>query len=111
MIHSEHIIKEDWYVINDDYFQIELLEYENAKKVDFYILRLESDEGRILVFTDTDPTDGWKYTNETIGKIINKQYGQDSRGFSFMPYFLMYTEVTLNDGSVIKTPNIPIYNQ
>ncbi len=39
-IHSNHEIKDDWYLIKDDYFQIELLQYENAKKVDFYTLRV-----------------------------------------------------------------------
>lgn len=110
-IHSEHAIKDNWYVINDDYFQIELLNYENAKKVDFYTFRLESDEGPNLVFTDTDHTDGWKYTNETIGNIINKQKGPDTQGISYESYFLMYSEVTLKDGSVIKTSNLPIYNK
>lgn len=70
-----------------------------------------SDEGEILVFTDTKPTDGWIYTNETISDIINKQMDRDSNGFSFEPYFLLYTEVTLKDGSVIKTPSVPIYNK
>ncbi|MFD1779085.1 hypothetical protein ACFSFW_10440 [Fredinandcohnia salidurans] len=110
-LHSDHIIKDDWYVINDDYFQFELLKYENATKVDFYTFRLESDQSPNLVFTDTDYTDGWKYTNETIGNIINKQKGSDSQGISYEPFFLIYTEVTLKDGSVIKTPNLPIYNK
>lgn len=110
-LHSEHTIKDDWYVINDDYFQLELLKYENATNVDFYTFRLESDQGPNLVFTDTDYTDGWKYTNETIGNIINKQKGSDSQGISYEPFFLIYTEVTLKDGSVIKTPNLPIYNK
>ncbi|WP_449536336.1 hypothetical protein [Ferdinandcohnia sp. Marseille-Q9671] len=110
-LHSEHIVKDDWYVISDDHFQIELLHYENAKKVDFYTFKLESDEGPNLVFSDTDFTDGWKYTNETIDTIINKQKGPDSQGISYEPYFLMYTEVTLKDGSVIKTSSLPIYNK
>jgi len=109
-IHSNHAIKDDWYVINDEYFQIELLDYENAKKVDFYTLRLESDEGKILVFTDTESTDGWIYTNDTISKIINKHKGF-SRNSTFMPYFVIYTEVTLEDGNVIRTSKLPIYNK
>jgi hypothetical protein len=43
-IDSDYVVKDDWYVINADYFQIELLGYENAKKVDFYSLRLESEK-------------------------------------------------------------------
>lgn len=54
-----------------DYFQIELLGYDNAQKVDFYVLRLESEEEPILILTDTDYTDGWKYTNENISDIIS----------------------------------------
>jgi len=106
-IHSNHVIKDDWYVINDEYFQIELLDYENAKKVDFYTLRLESDEGINLVFTDTDSTDGWVYTNDTINKIINKH--KISGNSTFIPYFVIYTEVTLEDGNVIRTSRLPIY--
>lgn len=104
-IHSNYEIKDDWYVIKDDYFQIELLQYENAKKVDFYTLRQESDEGINLVFSDIDPTDGWLYTNETISKIINK------RNSKFDPYFVIYAEVTLEDGRVIRTSKLPIYNK
>ena len=109
-IHSNHEIKDDWYVINDDYFQIELLDYENAKKVDFYTLRLESDEGINLVFTDTDSTDGWIYTNDNISKIINK-HRRLSGNSTFEPYFVIYTEVTLEDGNVIRTSKLPIYNK
>jgi len=108
-IHSNHEIKDDWYVIKDDYFHIELLQYENAKKVDFYTLRLESDEGKNLVFSDTDPTDGWIYTNNDISKIINKH--KVSGNGTFEPYFVIYAEVTLEDGSVIKTSKLPIYNK
>ncbi|SOC44541.1 hypothetical protein [Ureibacillus acetophenoni] len=107
-IHSNHEVKDDWYVINDDYFEIELLSYENAKKVDFYSLRMESDEGINLVYSDTDPSDGWVYTNEEIGKIINKhKIKADS---TFEPYFVLFTEVTLGDGSVVRTSKLPIYN-
>lgn len=109
-IHSNHVIKDDWYVINDDYFQIELLEYENAKKVDFYTLRTESDEGVNLVFSDTDSSDGWFYTNENISMVINK-HKQLSGNSTFEPYFIIYTEVTLENGDVIRTSKLPIYNQ
>jgi len=107
-IHSNHEIKDDWYVINDDYFQIELLDYENAKKVDFYTLRLESDEGINLVFSDTDSTDGWIYKNDKISGIINKQK-QLHGDFYLEPFFVLYTEVTLEDGSVLRTTKLPIY--
>jgi hypothetical protein len=110
-IHSVHSIRDEWYVINDDNFEIELLNYENAKKVAFYIIRLESEQGSNPVFTDTDHTDGWRYTNENIAEIINKQKGVDSHGTTYVPYFLVYTEVTMQDGSIIKTPNLPIYNK
>lgn len=109
-INSENLIKDDWYVISGDYFQIELLDYKDAAKVEFYTLRTESDQGPILVFTDTDPTDGWVYTNDDISQIINK-HTQSSGGFSHEPYFLIYTEATLKDGKVIKTSKLPIYNK
>ncbi|WP_062105643.1 hypothetical protein [Bacillus niameyensis] len=107
-IHSDYVIKDDWYVINDEYFQIELLDYENAKKVDFYSLRLESDIGPILVFSETNPSDGWTYTNENIGEIINKQM-PSFKGIYYEPYFLIYTEVTLEDGNRLRTSKLPIY--
>lgn len=110
-INSKYVIKDDWYVINDDYFQIELLEYESAVKVDFYTLRMESDQGPILVFTDTDPTDGWIYTNDNISEIINKHMKPLSSGLSYEPYFLIYTEVKLENGNVIRTSKLPIYNK
>ncbi|MBP2239641.1 hypothetical protein J2Z40_000194 [Cytobacillus eiseniae] len=109
-LNSDYDIKDDWYVINDDYFQMGLLEYENAKKVDFYSLRLESDEGPTLLFSDTNHKDGWTYTNENIKEIINKQK-PPSNGFSFEPFFIIYTEVTLEDGSRISTSKLPIYNK
>lgn len=107
-IHSNHDIKDDWYMINDDNFEIELLGYEKAKKVDFYTLRMESDEGINLIFTDTDPSDGWVYTNDDISKIINKH--QIKANSTFEPYFVLFTEVTLEDGDVVRTPKLPIYN-
>lgn len=107
-IHSDYVIKDDWYVINEEYFQIELLDYANAKKVDFYSLRLESDIGPILVFSDTNPSDGWTYTNENIGEIINKQI-PSFKGVYYEPYFLIYTEVTLEDGNRLRTSKLPIY--
>ena len=111
-VHSNYDIQDDWYVIQDDYFEIELLQYENAKRVDFYTFRQESDEGINLVFSDTDPTDGWIYTNSDIGKIINKHnYNYYSNGATFEPYFVIYAEVTLEDGSVVRTPKLPIYNK
>lgn len=71
-INSEYLIKDDWYVIEDEYFQIELLGYEEALKVDFYTLRMESNEGEVLLFTDKDSLDGWIYTNDNISEKINK---------------------------------------
>lgn len=108
---SPYVIKDDWYMISDDYFQIALLEYENAVKVEFYTLRMESGEGPMLAFTDTDPTDGWTYTSDNISEIIDKHKEKLSGDFSYVPYFLIYTEVTLGDGKVIKTPKLPIYNK
>lgn len=71
-INTKYEIIDDWYVIQDENFNIELLGYEDAKKVEFYILRLESDDGERLFFYDTDNKDGWKYTNENISQIIEK---------------------------------------
>lgn len=110
-IHSEYEIKDEWYVINEDYFQIELLGYEDAVKVDFYTLRMDSGEGPILAFTDTDPTDSWIYTDDNISEIINKHNKPlVTGGFSYEPTFLIYTEVTLKDGNLIRTSKLPIYN-
>lgn len=106
-IHSDHEVKNDWYEIKNNYFEIELLGYENAKKVDFYTLRLESGEGINLLFSDTDPEDGWVYTNVKISEIINKH--EFHKNYSIVPYFVLYTEVTLEDGSVVRTSNLPIY--
>lgn len=109
-INSKHLIKDDWYVISGDYFQIELLDYKDAVKVEFYTLRMESDQGPMLAFTDTDPIDGWIYINDDISQIINK-HTQSLGGFSYEPYFSIYTEVTFKDGKVIKTSKLPIYNK
>lgn len=110
-VNSEYAIEDDWFVINDDYFQIELLGYENAIKVDFYTYRLESDQGPILAFSDMDSTDGWVYTNDKIGELIDKHKKTISGGLSFEPYFLIYAEATLADGKIIETSRLPIYNK
>ncbi len=110
-INSKYEIIDDWYVINDDFFQIELLENEYAKKVDFYILRMESHFDPILVFTDTDSSDGWIYTNDNISKVIEKHKQATSRSLAYVPYFIIYTEVTQEDGNVIMTSKLPIYNK
>lgn len=110
-INSSYTVKDDWYIINEDNFEIELLGYANAKKVDWYILRLESNEGPILVFTDTDKTNGWVYSNKNISQIINKHEGSSTGKFTYEPYFVLYTEVTLEDGNIIRTSRLPIYNE
>ncbi len=111
-IHSEYVIEDDWYVINDDYFQIELLGYENAKKVDFYIQRLESNEEEILVFSDRKSKDGWIYTDNNISEIIEKHKEPlVTGGFSYKANFLIYAKVTLRNGKVIRTSKLPIYNK
>lgn len=110
-INSNYIIKDDWYVISDDYFQIELFGYENAKRVDFYLLRMESGEGTLLIFSDIDFSDGWIYTNDNIAEIIEKHKSFKRGRFSYEPYFVIYAEVTLEDGTIIRTPKLPIYNQ
>ncbi len=107
-ISSKYEIMDDWYVIQEGNFELELLGYEDAKKVDFYILRLESDEGERLIFTDNDYVDGWKYSNDNIGEIIDKQKESSSEA-SYRPYFVIFAEVTLGDGNIIKTPKLPIY--
>lgn len=111
-IHSKYEITDEWYVINEDYFKIELLGYEDAVKVDFYTLRMDSGEGPILAFTDIDPTDSWIYTDDNISEIINKHNKPlVTGGFSYEPTFLIYTEVTLKDGKLIRTSKLPIYNK
>lgn len=110
-INSNHVIKDDWYIINEDYFQIELLEYKSAKSVNFYTLRSESDQGPILIFKDIDSTDGWVYTNDDIGQIINKHIKHFSGGLSYEPRFVIYAEVILENGSILRTSKLPIYNK
>lgn len=108
-INSKHEIIDDWYVIHEENFELELLGYEDARKVDFYILRLESDEGERLLFSDTDNGDGWKYTNENISQIINKHRESTSAGFAYKPHFVIYARVTLDNGNIIGTPKLSIY--
>lgn len=108
-INSKHEIIDDWYVIQEENFELELLGYEDARKVDFYILRLESDEGERLLFSDTDNGDGWKYTNENISQIINKHRESTSAGFAYKPHFVINARVTLGNGNIIGTPKLPIY--
>lgn len=110
-ISSKYTIKDDWYVLNEDYFHIELLGYENAKKVDFYTLRMESGEGPILLFSDNDPSDGWVFKYDNVSEIIDKQIKASPGNFSYVAYFLIYTEVTLEDGNIIRTPKLPVYNE
>lgn len=110
-ISSKHVIMDDWYVIQEEKFQLELLGFEEAKKVDFYILRLESDEGKKLIFSDTDNKDGWKYTNDNISQIIDKHKEPNPKGFSYEPYFVIFAEVELDDGNIITTSKLPIYNR
>lgn len=111
-IKSKYMIEDDWYIIGSGYFEIELLGHEEAKKVDFYISRLESGEGPILVFSDDDPKDGWLYSNNNIQEIIDQQrHPSSGYSFSYEPYFVIYADVSLKDGSSIRTPLLPIYNR
>lgn len=109
-IKSPNIIRDDWYIVSGDYFEMELLGYEDANKVDFYLIRLESDEGPILVFTDKDNTDGWIYVEKNINELMNK-HSSSLGDFTYQPYFVIYTEVTLRDGNKIVTSKLPIYNE
>lgn len=109
-IKSPNIIRDDWYIVSGDYFEMELLGYEDAKKVDFYLIRLESGEGPILVFTDKDNTDGWIYVEKNINELMNK-HSSSLGDFTYQPYFVIYTEVILEDGNKIITSKLPIYNE
>lgn len=109
LIHTDYEIVDDWYVIDSDDFRIELLDYDTAKEVRFYSLRMESDQGPMLMHMDNDPNDGWVYSSEDIGEFINQQSAVRSGGISFVAYFVIYAEVVLEDDTVIKTPKLPIY--
>ncbi|WP_091540151.1 hypothetical protein [Alkaliphilus peptidifermentans] len=108
-INAKYKIKDDWYVLDDEYFKLELIGYKNAKKVDFYFLRMESDQGEELIFTDNDPSDGWIYTNDSISEIIEKHIKAPKGKFSYEPYFVLYTKVTLENGEITQTLKLPIY--
>lgn len=49
----------------------------------------------------------------TVSAYINfgEQIKFKSGGFSFEPYFVIYTEVTFEDVNVIRTSKLTIYNK
>ena len=108
-IYTTYEVIDDWYIIKDESFKIELLGYEDALKVEFYTLRMSSDEGKILNFTDVDSSDGWIYENNEISKYINKQKKGPKGFITFEPTFVLYTKVTLKNGETIESSKLPIY--
>lgn len=108
-IYTSYEVVDDWYIIKDESFKIELLGYEDAVKVEFYTLRISSDEGEILNFTDVNSSDGWIYENNEISKYINKQKKGPKGAITFEPTFVLYAKVILKNGETIESSKLPIY--
>ncbi|WP_026478789.1 hypothetical protein [Alkaliphilus transvaalensis] len=108
-INSKYKIKDDWYILEEEFFQLEVIGYETAKKVEFFLTRMESDQEELLIFVDNDPSDGWIYTNDRISEVIDRHIKASSGSISYEPYFILYTEVTLENYGTIQTTKLPVY--
>lgn len=106
-INTEYTFDQGWYLISGEEFEIELHGYETAKEVRFIYTKLETDMGPILLDIDTESSDGWKYSTGIIGEIFEAS----KIDYTTWPStYIIYAEVVMNDGKVIYTPVLPVYN-
>lgn len=107
--HTPYIVRDDWYVISDENFKLELLGYEDALKVEICMFRMSSDEEIKTLYVDNDSSDGWIYENNKISEYINKQIRGPKNSISYEPTFVIYAKVYYENGSVVQTSKLPIY--
>lgn len=99
-----HDIKNDWYIVNQESFKLKLNGYENADSVEFYLQKLESEINPTLLYIDDTQEDGWTYSIDKVESVIEKNTKSN------IPRYVIYTEVTLDNGMRVKTSLLPIYN-
>lgn len=106
-INTEYTLEQGWYLVSGDEFEIELHGYETAKEVHFIYTKLETDMGPILLYKDTESSDGWKYSTSKIGEILE---ASEIDYTTWPPTYIIYAEIVMSDDEVINAPVLPIYN-
>lgn len=101
-------IENDWYIISDDYFELELLDNTDAIQVEFFLLKLESEFVPLSLYIDSDGTDGWSFNTNNIDEFIEPH--RESGGFKFEAYYVIYSEILRTNNEVEQSSVLPIYN-
>jgi hypothetical protein len=103
---SNHTIEEEWYILREKSFEIELLGYESAEEVTFYYTKLETDMGPRLLFHDINSNNGWIYKTDNINEIFDSSKESNT---NWPATYILYAEVKLSDGKIKQTAVMPIY--
>lgn len=101
---TDYYIKNDWYMINQESFELRLKGYENAQSVAFFLQKIESEINPTLLYKDDTQEDGWTYINDKVDSVIEENTK------SYIPRYVIYTEVTFDNGREVRTSLLPIYN-
>lgn len=103
---SKHTTEEEWYILREKTFEIELLGYESAEEVTFYYTKLETDMGQRLLFRDTNSNNGWIYKTDNINEIFDSS----KESYTNWPAtYVLYAEAKFADGKIKQTAVMPIY--
>jgi len=106
-ISTDYNIENQWFLLNDDSFEIELLGYEDAKEVSFYYDKLETCLVDALLVTDSDSSDGWTFKHDAISDV----FGTYTLDYDMWPpTYILYAKITMKDGQVITSQVLPLYN-
>lgn len=104
--HSDYEIMYEWFVLKENYLDLELLGFEDAKQVEFYYYKLETCMDGTLLGLDTDATDGWHLQYDKLNDLL-WQYELDFE--LWPPTYVIYAKVTDADDQVITLPYIPLF--
>lgn len=107
-LNANYDIKDDWYIISDDYFELDLLDNTDAIQVEFFLLKLESEFAPLSLYIDSEGVDGWNFNTNNISEFIEPH--RKSGGFEFEAYYVIYSEILLTDNEVKRSSLLPIYN-
>lgn len=104
-VESNHSMMNNWCVVSEDYFHIELLGHEAASKVEFWAIRLQSNIGPMLLGIDLDGDNGWKY------ETYDCDYFLSTHDDNFMPMNIIYAKIYSHDGTYSISDTFPIYKE
>jgi hypothetical protein len=103
IIHSPYSRENGWYILVGEDFSLELTGYEEAFKVEFWTIQLQTNFNNWLIIEDRDSSDGWGIEVEDIGDMIPMHEN------NYVPLTVIYADIYFADDEMIRTETLPVY--